>query len=91
MTESERQHILKEAAIDHLFDLMSDTSDGGGIMKNEPVRIELYKKSKGWVAKIEGFEYHKFEPRPTAYEALQDAANYIRELYEAFAFLREGS
>lgn len=27
MTESERQHILKEAAVDHLFDLMSDTSE----------------------------------------------------------------
>lgn len=27
MTEAERQHTLREAAVDHLFDLMSDTSE----------------------------------------------------------------
>lgn len=50
----------------------------------EPIKVELYQASGGWVALIVGMDDYESDLMPTAHEALREAAQLLEQFWVAF-------
>ena len=55
-----------------------------------PVNIELIETPRGWVARIAGMNDYESEPYPAPHQALEEAADLLRQFWEAFSVLAGG-